>query len=88
VEEVREVPGVTDEDMRLAALERLRRLVTSAPDLGPGEFARKDAEQYLGVKDSMAERELERLVKAGVLDKGLRYDARTGRTCLGYWFWT
>lgn len=76
----------TMDELLQDALERLASMVDKPKVLGPGEFTRKDAEKKLGLKDSMVERELERLVAAGVLGRGERHDPRTGRTCLGYWF--
>lgn len=85
--EVIEVVGTVSEgDLLAAALDRLASLVDKPLLLQSGEFTRKDAEIKLGLKDSMVERELERLVKEGILDRAERQDPRTGRKCWGYWF--
>lgn len=92
VGEVIEVPGVTEEDLRLSAVDRAMDMVAANPVLGPNEFTRQDYRDRVrerdgrDVSESTVTRYLERLIAAGLVASGERHDERVGRVVVGYWF--
>jgi len=91
VGEVVTVPGLTEDELREAAIQAsLDALPEEAPPLGPGEFTseqwRAAYQRRHGVRisDTTAGRKLDELVATGVLEKGDRKKP-DGRNCVGYW---
>lgn len=86
-----EVPGVTEEELRLAAIDAGLEEADVLPRLGPGEFTRTDwvarVKALTGVEptEPTARRKLRDKVARGVYACGARYDPRTGRRVVGYW---
>lgn len=94
--EVKEVAGVTEQDLRRAAMANANRHCNRARDLGPGEFAASDwivfvqEEEGKTLNENAAQRELDDLVAAGVLARtekdDKRYDPRSKRLVIAYWY--
>ena len=93
---VETVPGVTEEDLRRAAMARANRHCHRAQDLGPHEFAISDwivfvqEEEGKSLNENAAQRELDDLVAGGVLARtekdDKRYDPRSKRLVMAYWY--
>jgi len=82
---------LTDELAAAAAGEirdRLAALLETDPVLDTTrEFTLRDRHAILpGVTENKASRELHRLAEIGELESGFRYDPRTSRRALAYWF--
>jgi len=95
-DQVETVPGVTEEDLRQAAMARANRRYNRAVELAAHEFTINDwiefvlAEEGRQLSETSAKRELDDLVADGVLGKTAkddkRYDPRTQRSALAYWY--
>jgi len=90
------VPGVTEEELRRAAMRAAKAKAEEAgirryPDLIPGQFTRADwqqdeKEQGRDVGEATVKRDLEAMVDLGILKTELRRDPRVGRAVWAYWF--
>ena len=91
-EEVIEVPGTTEEDLRAAAMARVYQHRSGDPPLGPEEFTVGDwigfvkEEEGRTLDKSTARRELNEMEEDGLLASADRYDARTRCQVVGFWY--
>ena len=81
----------TDELAAAAAAEirdKLAALLETDPVLdSPREFTKRDRGRLMpGLTEDKVRRELRRLAEIGELESGFRYDPRTQRRALAYWF--
>ena len=92
VGEVVVVPGVTEEELRSAAIDRAKAEAGVKSVLGPGEMTVRDYMASVAEcegwepSDSTARRHLEMLVRRGVMERGERYDQRVDKGVTAYWF--
>ena len=94
--DVMEVPGVTEEDLRRAAMARANRHCHRPPTLAAHEFTIGDWQAYIReeegreLNESTAQRELDGLVSQGIMARtekqGKRYDPRSQRVVVAYWY--
>jgi hypothetical protein len=91
------IPGVTDEELlRAAAMDaaaaKAKDLgIRRVPDLELGQFTRGDWERYerasgRDVGEASVKRDLDAMVKAGILVTERRRDPRVGRAVWAYWY--
>jgi hypothetical protein len=91
VGEVVEVPGVTEEELRAAAIDRALENVDINPMLAPHEFTKGDYIERVKVKkgrvisESTALRKLTEKIDGGLVESGDRYDPRVKRSVVAYW---
>jgi len=85
------VPGVTEDDLRAAAIDQALRDVEIAPVLAAHEFTKADyieqVRQATGrtISESTAARYLNAKIFSGTVESGTRYDQRAKRAVVAYW---
>jgi len=90
------VPGMSEESLRWAAMAQANQYCRRASVLQPHEFTVSDWMVFVkenegrDISDSAAQRELDDLVKAGIMGRtegkdGKRYDPRSQRAVVAYW---
>ena len=92
MDDVEEVGSVTEEDLRAAAMARVYQHRSGNPVLGPEEFTVADWIGFVEEEDgrvldkSTARRELNDMEEEGIVASGERYDPRSRRSAIGFWY--
>ena len=92
MDDVEEVGPMTEEDLRAAAMAQVYEYRSGAPALAPNEFTVRDWIDFIKERDgrvldkSTARRELALLEDEGVLNSEDRYDPRSKRQAVGFWY--
>ena len=82
--EVVEVPGITEQELRQAAIDQITELCQPLTRLEPGEVTVGDMAEEWGRPRASTKDALDLQVKEGTMSKRKAYDPRTGRECTAY----